>query len=239
MLDINAERERFLERFRELADPDYQAGQMMVMKTQLHLYGVRVPELRRLSGDWQRAHKGIAPDELLAMVEALWTGASYEERAMAIELLGRNKRVIPGLSWDHFDRWRHQVDNWGLDDALATTVFGPWLAADLPGRLAHLRALVVDPVVWSRRLGLVATVPLNRDRSTGQPDLTLALVDQLKGERQPMITKAISWALRTMITFYPDQVAAYLDANADTLPSHAIREVRNKLQTGLKSGKPT
>lgn len=237
MLDINIERDWFLDQFAAHADTTYQAGQIMVMKTQLRLYGVRVPQLRRLSDDWQRAHKGIARDDLLAMVEALWISESYEERFMAIELLGRNKQVILNLSWDHFDRWRHLVDNWGLDDGLATTIFGPWIATDLPGRLGYLQTLIVDPVVWSRRLGLVTTVPLNRDLSTAQPELTFALIDQVKTERHPMITKAVSWALRTMIRLYPDQVAAYLDANADPLPSHAVREVRNKLETGLKSGK--
>ena len=52
-----------------------------------------------------------------------------------------------------------------------------------------------------------------------------------------MITKAVSWALRTMIKLYPDRVAAYLDDNGDVLPGHAVREVRNKLETGLKSGR--
>ena len=153
MLDINEERSWFLKQFTAHADPQYQAGQQMVMKTGLHLYGVRVPDSRRLSGEWQRAHKGISREELLAMVEALWIGESYEERAMAIELLGRNKRVIPQLSWDHFDRWRHLVDNWGLDDGLATTIFGPWIAADLPGRLSCLPMLVGDPMVWSSAAG--------------------------------------------------------------------------------------
>jgi len=237
VLDISEERAWFLDQFDAAADTKYQAGQQMVMKTALHLYGVRVPDLRRLSSEWQRVHKGISRDDLLAMVEALWVGESYEERSMAIELLGRNKRIISDLTWDHFDRWRHLVDNWGLDDGLATSIFGPWVAADLPGRLSYLPALVGDPVVWSRRLGLVATVPLNRSASTAQPDLTFMLIDRLKAERHLMITKAVSWALRTLIKLYPDRVAAYLDDNQDVLPSHAVREVRNKLETGLKSGK--
>ena len=41
-----------------------------------------------------------------------------------------------------------------------------------------------------------------------------------------MITKAVSWALREMTKKHPDQVAAYV-----------VREVSNKLRTGLKSGK--
>lgn len=81
----------------------------MVMKTGLHLYGVHVPDLRRLSGEWQRAHNTISRDELLEMVETLWVGEAYEERTMAIELLDRNKRVIPQLSWDVCTRTCMQV----------------------------------------------------------------------------------------------------------------------------------
>lgn len=52
-----------------------------------------------------------------------------------------------------------------------------------------------------------------------------------------MITKAVSWALQEMIKKHPDQVAAYLEQNQEVLASHVVREVSNKLRTGLKSGK--
>ena len=97
MLDISEERAWFLDQFDAAADTKYQAGQQMVMKTALHLYGVRVPDLRRLSSEWQRVHKGISRDDLLAMVEALWVGESYEERSMAIgkSCWGRWRQACP------------------------------------------------------------------------------------------------------------------------------------------------
>ena len=52
-----------------------------------------------------------------------------------------------------------------------------------------------------------------------------------------MITKAVSWALREMTKTHPDQVAAYLEENQEVLAAHVVREVNNKLRTGLKSGK--
>jgi hypothetical protein len=106
------------------------------------------------------------------------------------------------------------------------------------GRLGHLEELIADEDVWSRRLALVATVPINRGR-TGLtiPDLTLALIDRVVEERHPMITKAVSWALREMVKTHPDQVAAYLEDNRDVLAAHVVGEVGNKLRTGLKRGK--
>ncbi len=52
-----------------------------------------------------------------------------------------------------------------------------------------------------------------------------------------MITKAVSWALREMTKSHPGQVAAYLEENRKALAAHVVREVNNKLRTGLKSGK--
>jgi 3-methyladenine DNA glycosylase AlkD len=238
VVDAGAERERLLERIRARAEPEYQAGAAMVMRTQLRVYGVRVPRLREIARDWQRAHKRIAREDLVALVESLWDGESQEERTLAIELLGRYRRWIPELTWDHFDRWRRKVDNWGLTDALGTRILAPWLLADPEGRLGHLGELIADADVWSRRLALVATVPINRGRAgLTIPDLALALIDRVAEERHPMITKAVSWALREITKTHPDRVAAYVEDNRDVLAAHVVREVGNKLRTGLKRGK--
>jgi len=52
-----------------------------------------------------------------------------------------------------------------------------------------------------------------------------------------MITKAVSWMLRDLSKKHPDRVASYLEDNRDVLAGHVLREVTNKLKTGLKSGK--
>jgi 3-methyladenine DNA glycosylase AlkD len=68
-------------------------------------------------------------------------------------------------------------------------------------------------------------------------DLSFALIERLKGERDILITKAVSWLLRNLTLRHKQEVAAYLKANGASLPPIAVRETTRKLKTGTKSGK--
>lgn len=236
-MDVQAERVWLLERIKQNAEPEYRVGATMATGTGLTVYGVRVPRMREIAREWQRAHRGVSWEDVVALAEVLWDGESQEERSVAVELLERFARHIPELSWDHLDRWRRKVDNWALTDGLGVRILGRWLQGQPEGRLARLADLIADADVWSRRLALVATIPLNRgDPATAIPDLTLELINRVKTERHPMITKAISWALREMSKSHADRVSTYLEQNREVLAAHVVREVDNKLRTGLKRG---
>ena len=238
MFSIKGEIQAFNAALEEKADLAYMAGNQAVVHGDLTMVGVRMPDIRQIAKDWKRAHKGVSPDELMPLVEALWDGDSQEERILAMELLQSHRRLILKLDWDHFDRWRRKVENWALTDMLGSRVLAPWMLAEPESRLGYLRGLIEDEDLWSRRLALVVTCPINRGH-TGLtiPELTLELVGLVKAERDPMITKAVSWALRELSKTHPGSVAAYVDRERETLAAHVVREVQNKLRTGLKSGK--
>jgi 3-methyladenine DNA glycosylase AlkD len=237
-MNVENEKEWFLERLQEAVDLDYRAGVFRTLTTGLKIYGVRTPHRREIARDWRRARGDVVFDDLLPVVEMLWNGDSQEERAMAMELLNQYPHHIPSLTWDHFERWRFQVDNWVLADGLGSTVLGPWLAASPDDRLDYLWYLIETEHTWSRRGALVATTPINDGRADSTlPDMTLELIERVKEERDPMITKAVSWVLRVLIKKHADRVSDYLEKNRDVLAAHVVREVTNKLRTGLKSGK--
>ena len=74
-------------------------------------------------------------------------------------------------------------------------------------------------------------------RSSGDPRLnTLAFetLEALKSERPILITKAVSWLLRSMAERDPEPVANHLDQHAASLPAIAVRETRRKIATGRK-----
>lgn len=237
MMDIETERQHLLEQIRQHADPEYQATVSRVVPTGLKVYGLRVPQLRDIVRAWVRDHKQVACHDLVALVDSLWNGDSREERMLFTYLLEHYKHLVPDLTRAHFERWRRGLDNWEMTDGLGW-VLALWLSADPDTRLDYLGELIADEDVWSRRLALVATATINRGHTDFTiPDLTLELIDRVKEERHPMITKAVSWALREMTKSHPDRVAAYLERNREVLAAHVVREVNNKLRTGVKSGK--
>ncbi|MFQ5593946.1 MAG: DNA alkylation repair protein [Anaerolineae bacterium] len=236
MENIHAERQKLLAQIEALADEAHRAGMQMAVPTGLKMYGLRVPQIRDLAKAWSREHKAVERAELWALFEALWAGDSREELMLASELLQRYKRWIPQLEWAQFDRWRRRLDNWEVTDSLGQRILGPWMLNDPESRVAYLYDLIQDEDVWSRRLALVTTTWLNRGRKDlSFPDVTLELVDRVKSERHPMITKAVSWALRELTKKHVDVVARYLDANTEMLAPHVVREVRSKLETGRKN----
>lgn len=221
----------------ERADSEYRAGSARVAPTAQDVLGVRTPEMRQVARSWMAAHKALAPAGVLAIAGALWDAGSRDERMVGLFMLERDKRALRDLTWDHFDRWRGDIDNWIVCDQLATKVFGPWITLDPGRRLPYLDLLIAEPGLYSRRLALVATVPLNRTAKTAIPAQTLAMIDRVRHERQAMISKAVSWALRELAKTHAAAVAAYLDAHRQELAGNVVREVANKLETGLKAGR--
>jgi len=69
----------------------------------------------------------------------------------------------------------------------------------------------------------------------GDPSRTLKICHLLAHDRDPMVVKAMSWALRELAKRNPKTVRAFLGANKQALAPRALREVQNKLKTGLKN----
>jgi 3-methyladenine DNA glycosylase AlkD len=66
---------------------------------------------------------------------------------------------------------------------------------------------------------------------------TLAVCRLLVDDRDDMVVKAMSWALRELVAHDPDALWAFLAEYDDRLAARVRREVRNKLTTGLKNPK--
>ena len=92
---------------------------------------------------------------------------------------------------------------------------------------------------WWRRAALVSTVPLNVKARGGRGDTprTLRICSLLIDDRDEMVVKAQSWALRALVARDPDAVRRFLAENESRLPALVRREVQAKLRTGRKNPK--
>ncbi|HEY3796863.1 MAG TPA: DNA alkylation repair protein [Caulobacteraceae bacterium] len=200
---------------------------------------VSVPERRSIIGWVVRANKSASDAELLGLADRLFRGVSHEEKTLGAILLERSAPARRLATLPMLDAWLGELNGWAEIDSLCSGVFKPdEIAAAWPAWKAFLQRLAGDANINKRRASLVLLTAAAR--STDDPrfrDLAFELVERLKGERHIMITKAVSWLLRSMAGQHGPAVAAYLEANAASLPAIAVRETRVKLATGTKSGR--
>ena len=199
-------------------------------------YGLKNEQTRRILLDFRAANRDLSYDAWLALIDSLYRGESYEERCAPRTLFHKYPRYRRQLPLAQLDAWLGCLNGWAEIDSACQTVFTDKdLLADWSGWSALLHSLARDTNVNKRRAALVLlTAPISQADDPRILDLSLGLIERLKGEKDGRVTKAISWLLRKGVKQHRAAIAAYVDANAASLPAIAVRETRRKLRTGKK-----
>ena len=191
-----------------------------------------VQAIRAVRRAYSKRLRSAPPDVVTALALAL----VGRQRWVAYELLYHHPGGLSSLSVEEVERLGRGMEDWGSVDAFGCSVSGPaWRQGNLPDAVVHRWA--ASPDRWWRRAALVSTVPLNlRSRGgTGDTERTLDICGRLAADRDDMVVKALSWALRGLVVWDPDAVRRFLDTHDDVLAARIKREVRNKLETGRKN----
>ena len=107
--------------------------------------------------------------------------------------------------------------------------------AKWPAFKKTLRAFSKSKNISKRRASLVLLLKTFREGGSDKHVVfNLQTLDLLIDERDILITKAVSWSLRTMCKHHAGDVQMYLDSRSDRLPAIALRETKRKLATGRK-----
>jgi 3-methyladenine DNA glycosylase AlkD len=174
-----------------------------------------------------------APAEQVIRLALVLVG---RQRWVAYELLYHHPGALECLDAERVERLGQGMDSWVAVDTFGCDVAGPaWRKRRMPDAVVHRWAASEDR--WWRRAALVSTVPLNlRSRGgTGDTLRTLDVCGRLIADRDDMVVKALSWALRALVVRDPEAVRGFLVAHGEALAPRVRREVRNKLETGLKN----
>jgi 3-methyladenine DNA glycosylase AlkD len=201
-----------------------------------HLYyDVSVPVRRTLAKKWLKEHRGIADAEFLAVVGSLFRGKSHEEKTLASILLSHHPSGRKAVGPRQLNPWLDQLVGWAEIDSLCTIFTAEEILANRPEWERFVAALARHKNINKRRAALVfLTGPLRRSEDKKLAELGFRTVEVLKSERAILITKAVSWLLRSMVTHHRRAVAAYIKENHHSLPAVAVRETTRKMATGRK-----
>jgi 3-methyladenine DNA glycosylase AlkD len=158
---------------------------------------------------------------------------------LAYEVLRAAPRAMSAATVRSLEALSAGMASWGHVDCFACFAGGvAWRIGRIDDQVVARWARSRDR--WRRRAALVSTVPLNcRARGAtaakGEASRTLAVCELLVDDRDDMVVKAMSWALRELAKRDGPAVRRFLKAHGEQLAARVRREVANKLSTGLKS----
>jgi 3-methyladenine DNA glycosylase AlkD len=195
------------------------------------------PNIRAVRRAWSRTLRQEPGQFVLAV--AMILRRHYGYHFVPYELIANHHGAYRLLTKTRLEALGRGPDSWSAVDAFARTLAGPAWRDGLIGDTLFTK-WAESPNRWWRRAALVSTVALNVRSQGGQGDLrrTLQICRLLVDDHDDMVEKALSWALRELIVHDRRAVEAFLEANEARLGSRVEREVRNKMQTGLKTPHP-
>jgi 3-methyladenine DNA glycosylase AlkD len=201
-----------------LADPEYVAGQHFVAPGLGTTHGVRWPLLAAVIRGFRQATRRDRPTPLLFIADRLFREEHLEARWFAFALLERTLAADPERTWQLLRRAAREAADWITVDDLAHP-YGTGIAAE-PYRWAELEQLVFSPSRWERRLvgSTIATMTHGNRRSGRGPEVldhALPLLEQLIGDAEPDVQKALSWAYRSLAQIDRERTTVALRAQAD------------------------
>jgi 3-methyladenine DNA glycosylase AlkD len=202
-------------------------------------YFVSAPDRRAIARAWIASHRSTTPQAVLAVVESLVDGQSHEEKTLGALLIGCHAPARAAVRPGDLDRWLGKLNGWAEIDCQCHNLFtAAQMLADWPAWRGLIEQLSKDQNINKRRASLVLlNGPVRYSDDERFADLALAVIERLKVERAILITKAISWLLRSIVQRHLRAVEDYLAAQGPSLPRSAVRETNAKLATGVKSGR--
>jgi 3-methyladenine DNA glycosylase AlkD len=212
---------------RALGTPERAEGTKRYLKHDLEHLGATVGQIRRVVRAQAAERPDLAHDDLIAVVEALWSKPVFERRLAAAILLEAEVDLLRPGDVALIERLVRDSGTWALVDVLAGDVTGALLARH-PDGATRLDRWATDDDFWIRRSALLAMLePLKEGASF---DRFARYADSMLEEREFFIRKAIGWVLRETGKRRPQEVFDWLAPRTHRASGVTVREAVKYLE---------
>jgi 3-methyladenine DNA glycosylase AlkD len=197
---------------------------------------IKTKDITKIAKDISKKYD-FDKDSLVKLLDLIYSKATtFEEMAVAAGLLYTLPKIKSQIGPNSLDNWLSYTVGWAETDVLCQSNF---TADDLLGNWNNwqkfLRYLAKSDNIHKRRASMVLLCKsLRQSDDQRLQKMALEQVEKLKHEKEILVTKAVSWVLRSLVKFHPKELSDYLKNNQETLPKIAYREANSKLLTGRK-----
>lgn len=226
-----------IEKLRTTAEPERKERSKIMLPTSMEIIGVTAPNLKKVVKQCLLEIQNWLPEELLEFARDLVRTKILECNQVAFLLLWENKDALKMVRLKDIEELGQNIDNWASVDTLSILVAGQaWREYQISDD--DVLNWLKSKNRWWRRTAVVSTVPLNLRARGGKGDTkrTLLICERVVDDRDDMIVKALSWALRELSKSDKPAVEEFMAKYDSRLAGRVRREVYTKLKTGRKNG---
>ena len=195
---------------------------------------LKTAPMRKVRREYSKTLRSEEAQYVFKVAQAILDSGKH--RWIAYELIRDHPATFHSLDRHRLEAIGRGINSWSSVDSFSRTLSGPaWREGLVSMRTIQDWAQSEDR--WWRRAALVSTVALNVRSRGGKGDIkrTLTICEMLVEDYDDMVVKALSWALRELVVHDPKAVGDFLSSHQDVLAGRVKREVRNKIETGLKN----
>lgn len=200
-------------------------------------YPITAPTLREIAKAWSRDNKHLSSSDFAALLTSLIEAPSSTEKVFAGILLDYSSKEQRSFNPKLFIKWLEHLEGWAEVDALCTNKYTKThLLQNWDDWQPLLLALSKKKNVNMKRASLVfLCTPVRHHHDERLANQAFENITTLMHHKEVLITKAISWLLRSMVKYYGREVKHFIQSHKDELPRIAVRETLKVLETGTKT----
>jgi 3-methyladenine DNA glycosylase AlkD len=190
--------------------------------------------VRSIRREFSRRLVDAPPCVILQLALRLLNEEPQVSRFVAYEIVCHHKSTFEVLSTKELLTLGRGLNSWSSVDCFAVYLSGPsWAQGRVSDSTIVGWARSGDR--WWRRAALVSTIALSRRGDVHDIRRVVRICGLVSEDHDDMVVKALSWALRELAKKHPPQARRFIAEHRRVLAARVIREVENKLTTGLKT----
>ena len=229
--------EQVISALKMLAEKQREERSKIMFPTAMDIIGVRAPNIHKVVNECWAEIKMQAPENQLLFATKLVETNIFECNQVAFLLLWKNKKVLALIDLRELEILGRNLDNWATVDTFSVLISG-WAWRENQISDGNVLNWLKSDNRWWRRTAVVSTVALNLKArgGTGDAKRTLLICEKVIHDRDDMLVKALSWALRELSKSNKPAVEEFMAKHNHNLAGRVKREVYTKLETGRKNG---
>jgi 3-methyladenine DNA glycosylase AlkD len=177
--------------------------------------GIGVPEIRAIV----KTVPDAALEDALELLRSEWHEDRLAALMVLIRLFERGAAKTRAAIFKSYLKNVRRINNWDLVDLSAPQIVGGFLL-DKPEKRGILHELVKSPLLWERRVAMVASLTFIRAKDFSD---ALRLAEALLGDGHDLMRKASGWMLREVGKRDVDALRGFLDRYSKVMPRTMLR----------------